>query len=428
MKTQSVDTLIIGAGVIGSSVALHLTALGVHSVVVIDPDLEGTWSSSELNAGGVRATWSQPTNIRLSKLSIDYFASVAREVGYRPCGYLWLHRPERFEAALKAREQQMSLGWPVEAWSVDQLRKAVPFLDKTEDLGGAIFAPKDGLINPNLLKNHYRERARAGGAHFEDRTCLHSAKRASGATSSSLWEVEARVYLPADRSLQESEVSSRMSKSAGDVAAKLLGIQKEDVSQLHFETKTFHAKRVINCAGAWAAEVAKRLGYECPSKPVRRQISLFDCREVDLNQYGMIVDSSGVYFHPEASYGLAGFANAGEPSGVNLQYDGESFFNESIWPALYERSTHFERLRHLQGWAGLYEVSPDESAIIGAVTDRSGLYEAHSFSGHGVMHSYAAGLALAELVTHGAYRSIDLTALSAQRFIEGRSIHEGWVI
>src|SRR4051794_38621185 len=115
---SSVDTLIIGAGVIGSSVAMHLSKKLDAGVRAIDFDLDGSLSSSELNAGGVRATWNQPINIEMAKLTIGYLAQNAEEVGYRDCGYLWLCTPEKMAGALKAREKQTAMGWDVQAWDV----------------------------------------------------------------------------------------------------------------------------------------------------------------------------------------------------------------------------------------------------------------------------------------------------------------------
>jgi glycine/D-amino acid oxidase-like deaminating enzyme len=188
---------------------------------------------------------------------------------------------------------------------------------------------------------------------------------------------------------------------------------------------------VVNAAGPWAKDVARMLGYQSPSYNVRRQISLFDCRDVDLSPYGMIVDPSGVYFHPEAGYILGGVAERDEPRGQNFAYGGEEFFQEKIWMPLAERSSKFEALRHLNGWGGLYEVSPDESAIIGEVrgtgTDRR-VFESHSYSGHGVMHSYACGVALAEHLVRGRTETVDLELFNGDRFEKGRLLSETAVI
>jgi glycine/D-amino acid oxidase-like deaminating enzyme len=411
---MKVETLIIGAGLIGSSVAMHLARKGERGIRVVDFDLEGSLSSSELNAGGVRATWGQAINIEMSRISINYFASVASEVGYRPCGYLWLKTPESLPAALQARELQQQLGWEVQAWDVAELRRRVPFIDKTDDLAGAVFAPRDGLVNPNLLKNHYRAKARELGVVFEDRTWVSGAESLGEGRGIA---VHARqLHSPAFHEAKLSVFSGR-----------------PETEGLPWTEVRYEAARVINCAGPWAPQVAAILGYNCPSQPVRRQVCIFDCREVDLTSYGMVVDPSGVYFHPEASNGLAGFAQPHEPSGVRFQYDGESFFEEWIWPALYQRSTGFERLKHLTGWAGLYEVSPDESAILGqAVSGKlSGagrIFEAHSFSGHGAMHSYAAGMLVAEKIVRGRYETLDAEVFSASRFAEGRLLREHAVI
>lgn len=411
-----VETLVIGAGVIGSSVAMHLAQMGMDSVRVVDFDLEGSLSSSELNAGGVRATLSHPLNIEMSRLSIDYFAAHADEVGYRPCGYLWLYREQKFEQALRQRDVQTKMGWPVEAWDVSELKRRMPLIDKTDDLVGALYAPRDGLVNPNLMKNHYRHLARQAGVVFDDRTWIRSVEYTDQGV-----HLVAQRFAPQMTQEQKTDVLTGQYKSG-----ETLLIQQVE----------YLAQRVVNCAGAWAGKVAECLHYQVPSYPVRRQISIFDCqteRPIDLTSYGMIIDPSGVYFHPEAMNMLAGFANSNEPRGFSYQYDGEAFFMESIWPALYERSSVFERLKHLTGWAGIYEVSPDECAIMGKVTEGEAgrsqrIFEAHSFSGHGVMHSYCAGKVLAELIVGGKYETVDAAILAGGRFAVGQLLSEGWVI
>jgi sarcosine oxidase subunit beta len=415
-KTLNTDVLVVGAGLIGSAVAVGLSRLGVSSVSVVDLDLAGEWSSSELNAGGVRATWSQKVNLLASKLSIEYFQTVAETIGYRDCGYLWLHRPETFEPALRAREMHVANGWQVEVLDVAAIRSRLPFIDKTDDLAGGLFGVKDGLVNPNRLKEHYREEAMRKGARFHDGIFVTSASRAEGGK----WKVRAfraSVILKGEEK-RRILVENPRSETGFD------GIPGEWIE--------IHAEKVVNAAGAWAPKLAGILGYQCPSVPIRRQISLFHAKDVDLNHYGMIIDPSGVYFHPESIYGHSGFANRGEPEGYHFHYDAESFFEEHIWPALYERSSAFESLRHVSGWAGLYENSPDHHAIIGQVANRAGtgtLFEAHSFSGHGAMQSHAVGTALAELMVLGRYETLDLIELSGERFHSGKTIPgETWVI
>ena len=194
------------------------------------------------------------------------------------------------------------------------------------------------------------------------------------------------------------------------------------------QTQTLTGKFLVNAAGPWAARMAKLIGYESPVFPVRRQVSIFDVRGFDMSQFGMMIDTSGVYFHPEATNILGGYADHEEPKGWNLNYDGESFFQEKIWLPLFNRSTRFEELKHLTGWGGLYEVSPDQMGVLGRVEGFANVYENHGYSGRGAMQSYAAGRGLAELMHTGKFQSLDLSGMSAERFRTGKLLPEGLLI
>jgi glycine/D-amino acid oxidase-like deaminating enzyme len=176
MQNDRPQIAIIGAGIIGSALAMALAERGATGVVVYDPDLEGTLSSTELNAGGVRATFYQPANILCSKISIDYFLRHSAEIGYRASGYLWMHDSEGMKRAERSFSNWSAAGWPFEVWDVAKLKNYAPFIDKTTDLVGATFGPRDGLLNPNLLKLHFRDRARAAGVRFLDRHLLRQAE------------------------------------------------------------------------------------------------------------------------------------------------------------------------------------------------------------------------------------------------------------
>lgn len=130
----------------------------------------------------------------------------------------------------------------------------------------------------------------------------------------------------------------------------------------------------------------------------------------------MIFDATGLYFHPEGGYVLAGYSKPDEAPGYHFDHDGDDFFEREIWPRLARRASAFERCRHVLGWPGLYAVTPDRSGIAGAVTGFSKLFEAHSFTGHGVMQSFAVGRAISALVATGRRDRIDLGPLSRARF------------
>lgn len=401
--TLHCDYLIVGAGLIGSSAAMHLGAFVKGkgaSVVTIDADLEGKLSSSELNAGGARATWDQDVNVALSKDSIDFFRTRPAEVGWREVGYLWMFAPEKWAAARERAKRLSRQGLAVAELSVSELQERVPFVDKTEGLAGATFSPRDGLFNPNLLKNIFREEARANGVEFRDGHRVLGVARESNGD----FIIDVAIVPPNEEDLKTFLTTK--------------GAQGG-------ERRKIRARMIVNCAGAWSGKLAQMIGYQSEIWPVRRQVSIFSCREVDLSHYGMMIDTSGVYFHPEANNILAGYADPAEPRGFNLNYDGLGFFEEKIWMPLYERSSKFESLKHITGWGGLYEMTPDSNAVIGRAPGAANVFECYGFSGRGAMQSYAAGRGVAELAAFGKYQTLDLSSLDGSRFARGALVPEG---
>ena len=391
---EAAGTLIVGGGLAGSATAMHLAALGADGVVVVDPDLAGARSSSELNAGGVRATWWQPVNVELCAATIDFFARHRDELGFRQNGYLWLHGPERFPEAVGHLEMQNRFGRGIERLSPAEVSSRWPFIDQLDGLAGATFSPRDGLVSPNAVKEHYRARAREAGVRFVDRRLLvgvaHDWQAVTGAELVAL-------------------------EDEGAAAAALEGRPPDGPRE------TVSCERIVNAAGPWAARVAELLGAPVPCRAVPRQLSLAASREVDLSPYGMIVDTTDCYFHAESGeLILAGYSPPGDPPGYRFAHEGAAFFEREIWPRLAARVSAFDRLGYAGGWAGLYELSPDHSALLGAVEGVANAYEIHSFSGRGVMQSWAAGLCLAELIATGAYRTFpSAAALAGTRFREG---------
>ena len=394
------DVCLIGAGIIGSSVAMALARRGLKTLAV-DIDLSGRLSSSEKNAGGVRATWWQPVNIRLCRASIEYYESIAREVGFRQKGYLWLYDSATWPEALAHLDLQRAHGHPIETLASAEVARRVPEIDKLGGIAGATFSPKDGLINPNLLKQHYRATALRHGAQFLDRVYVLAIEPGADGVRLGCWQ--------ADDAMPDAGLVRLMTQDGPGEAepGRLFDI---------------HADSIVITGGAWSPYPLRLLGLRNYCEPVRRQICLVDNRATNLERYGMIVDTSGVYFHNEGPHILAGYSPPEEPPGYHFNYDGDAFFETEIWPRMFARMSCMERLRHVTGWAGLYEVSPDRSAIVGRAAPR--VFEAHSFSGRGVMQSYGAGQALADLIATGSYGALDASALSRERFERGAQAFE----
>ncbi len=365
------DAIVVGAGIVGSSVAMGLAEHGKRTLA-LDIDLSGRLSSSEKNAGGVRATWWEPVNIALCLASIRYYQDVASEVGFRQKGYLWLYDTDTWPKALAHLEVQRGLGHPISTLSAAEVRQKVPEIDRLDGIAGATFSPRDGLINPNLLKNHYRQRARALGAEFRDGVYIYAIDNCASGVRLEAWQ--------SDEPLPDAALVRMMTQD---------GPGEAEVGHL----ENLSADALVIAGGAWSRNLLRMLGLKDLSEPIRRQVCIVDNRACNLAAYGMIVDTSGLYFHNEGAHVLAGYSPPEEPPGYHFNYDGEEFFMKEIWPRMYARMSSFERLRHVTGWAGLYEVSPDRSAIVGRAA--ASVYEAHSFSGRGVMQSYGAGQALA---------------------------------
>jgi sarcosine oxidase subunit beta len=368
---------------------------------LIDIDLSGKLSSSERNAGGVRATWWQPVNIALGRASIRYFESIRTDVGFRQKGYLILYDEERWPQALRALPVQRELDHPIEVLTAAEVAERVPEIDNLDGIAGATFSPADGLINSNLLKMHYRDKARQRGAILIDHAYVYAIDADGPDVRLSCWHPEA--------ALTDEQLTRIMTQT---------GLGEPGMGRL-LELK---ANAIAITVGAWAPNVLKLVGLDSPTQAVRRQLCVVDSRDTTLEQYGMTFDTSGVYFHNEGPHILAGYSPPDERPGYSFEFEGEAFFQREIWPRMYARASSFERLRMLDGWAGLYEMAPDRSGIVGLARGR--IYEAHSFSAHGVMQSYAVGQALADFIATGSYGAIDLGVLSRERFATGALMYE----
>ena len=412
--TETADVVIIGSGIVGSSVAYHLAEQGCTNVLVIEREAHQGKGSTGKSMGGVRAQFSTAVNIQMSRYSIDFFSRFDEVVGhpadYRPHGYLFCATNERHLEYLKAnRERQTSLGVKnVDLVSREEIAKFVPQL-RVDDIVGGTFCPTDGFVDPHSVMMGFMLNARARGARLWLDTAVTGIEvgpaltGTAGASPASAGKTD---ILPANRS---------------GTSRRVMGVM---TTRGHVSTPI-----VVNAAGPWAAEVARMAGAELPVEPLRRQLVPTEPFDGLPQRFPMVIDmSTGFHFRREGKGILLAWNDPEERSGFRTDFD-PSFVEKILTHAAYRVPALAEaEVNPRRAWAGLYEMTPDHHAILGRAPNIEGLYFANGFSGHGVMHSPASGRITADLILHGRSNVIDISQLSVDRFAEGRLLEETAVL
>jgi sarcosine oxidase subunit beta len=428
--SETADVVIIGSGIVGSSVAYHLAEQGCTNVLVVEREAHQGKGSTGKSMGGVRAQFSTPVNIQMSRYSIDFFSRFDEVVGYpadyRAHGYLFCATNEQQFQYLKTnRERQLALGVQnVELVSPNDIAKFVPQL-RTDDIIGGTFCQTDGFVDPHSVMMGFMLKAREHGVRLwldTQVTAIETDPAHTGPAPTGTAGVP-----PANRTNEVSHAESAGGTPAVPVPPvpgfaipvprKITGVM---TSRGFVSTPI-----VVNAAGPWAAQVARLAGAELPVEPLRRQLVPTEPFDGLPKRFPMVIDmSTGFHFRREGKGILLAWNDPEETPGFKTDFD-QSFVEKILTraadrvPRLAEAEVNPRR-----AWAGLYEMTPDHHAIIGAAPDVKGLYFVNGFSGHGVMHSPASGRMTADLVLHGRSDLIDASPLGVERFTTGALIEE----
>ena len=371
---ERASVVVVGGGVIGTSIAFHLAEAGVRDVVLLEKgELAG--GSTSKAAGGVRAQFSDEVNIRLGQRSLDAFADFERRPGQaidlHRVGYLFcLSRPEDVATFERSVALQNRLGVPSRLVTPAEARELSPLIE-TSDLLAAAYSPDDGHCAPESVVLGYATAARRLGATV----------------------------------LAGHEVTG-------------IDVRGSEVVGVRTPRGVVATDTVVCAAGAWSGPVAAMAGVSLPVQPYRREIAVTGPVAglpgwVEQPMPMTIDFASSFYFHREGPGLLMGISDPDEPAGFGEHRSPR--FLELLAAAAAVRAPRVLDAGVRTGWAGLYEVTPDHNALVGSVESVGRFLYATGFSGHGFLQAPAVGEVVRDLYL-GRPPVVDVTALSVERF------------
>uniref|UniRef100_E1TFW3 FAD dependent oxidoreductase n=1 Tax=Burkholderia sp. (strain CCGE1003) TaxID=640512 RepID=E1TFW3_BURSG len=392
-QVVSSRVVIVGGGVIGSSIAYFLRASDPSvSVTVIERDPTYAKSSSALSAASIRQQFSTPLSVQMSLYGIEFLRNIGEllEVdGNRPSidlhegGYLFLATPAGDATLRENHALQKSLGADINLLDQQALKARFPWLNVEDLVSGAFGESGEGWFDGYGLVQALRKKAQSLGARY--------------------------------------------------VAAEVTGVVREGRKVTHViagNGERHACDTVVNAAGAWARKIAAMMDIDIPVFARRR--SIFNVSSpARLDACPLLIDPSGVYFRPEGKTYICGTSPQADndPDDLPLDEVDHALFDDVIWPTLAHRVPQFEALRVENCWSGYYEYNVfDHNAIIGYHPQVDNCVFANGYSGHGLQQGPATGRGVSELILNGRYVSLDLSSLSWQRLLENRPIVEKNVV
>lgn len=373
------SVIVVGGGVMGSSVAYHLKSdpAFAGSVTVVERDPSYARASSALSASSIRQQFSTPLNIHLSRYGIGFLRQAGDllgvELGLREPGYLFL-ASRAGEAVLRANHTiQTGEGCAVELLDLAALAGRFPWISTEGVTLASHGTANEGWFDGPALMQGFRRKARELGVSY-------------------------------------------LADEVLDISGRTVALRSGG---------RLEASAIVLAAGPWSGEVAARSGIPLPVEPRRRSVFVFDVREAP-GVTPLTIDPSGTWFRPEGRFYIGGTTPVAgnDPAGAPLEVQHQEW-DDIVWPTLAARVPAFEAAKVVNAWAGYYEYNTfDQNGIVGRHPESENLIFATGFSGHGIQQSPAVGRAVAELIVHGSYRTLDLSPFGYDRISAGRPIRE----
>ncbi|MDS1272607.1 FAD-binding oxidoreductase [Lipingzhangella sp. LS1_29] len=374
-RTEIADVVIIGGGVIGTSIAYYLAAAGVPRVMLLERGTLGCGSTCRA-IGGIRTSFGNETNIRLGRHNRQAYASFAtvhgQDIDLTEIGYLYLVTEEadlsEFERCV---ELQRAHGVDSRMITPREAQRLSPHLDPT-GLRAAVWTPRDAIAAPEAVVQGYARSARAHGAQVRTGVTVTAIERAGDGTG--------------------------------------------DITAVHTSHGPVATGTVVIAAGAWSAQVGALAGVDLPVTPVRRQVVFTEPLRLPRPSVPLTVEiPHNFYYRYEGNRLLLGYSDPHQEPGYDARYQLEPWLSRMVERMAVRTPELLDVGLDERGWAGLYEVTPDHNQIVGEFTRPSRLLYATGFSGHGFQMGPAVGTIVRDLYL-GVEPLVDVGPMSIDRF------------
>jgi sarcosine oxidase, subunit beta len=377
---QTADVIIVGAGVMGTSIAFHLAKRKAGKIVLIDKDHVGRGGSGRSSAL-IRMHYSFPPEVELALISLRVFQNWHDIVGapgdFRKTGFVRIVHPNETERLKLNVEMQRKLGVKVELIDKHQLRELEPDWN-VDEVELAAYEPDSGYGDGAGVAGDFLAAARDLGS----------------------------IYVP------RTQISSLLSEH-GRVCGVIAG---QEVIQ---------SPVVIVAAGPWTQPLLQHAGYEVPIECEYHLVAILrNAPDMQPGGCACIDSVTATYFRSDAhDKFLVGDFYGTRPVDPDDFPQGAS--DDSLEEIIDRASRRVPKLQHaevMRGVTGVYDVTPDSRPLLGEIPGIRGLYICAGFSGMGFKISPAIGLIMSELVLDGRATSVDIHAFRPSRFAENSPI------
>jgi glycine/D-amino acid oxidase-like deaminating enzyme len=396
-KQQRYDVVIVGGAMFGSSVAWFLASNPDFdgSILVVEKDLSYEFSSTAHTNSCMRQQFSNEINVRISQFAAEFVTNLRESMGndqrvpnipIQSYGYMYLADNQAFaDSLIKNQKVQQACGAGTKIMSADEIKRDYPFYQLNDIILGSHNLVNEGYFDGGTVFDWCKRGAREHGAEYIEN------------------EVVAMQLIPSGSKVESVALNS------GEL---------------------IQCSMVVNASGPRAVLTARMAGIEIPVEPRKRYSYIFAAEKPLDRDLPLTIDPSGVHMRTDGAYYLAGCAPDKDAA---VDYDDfvqdHKLWEDKVWPAVAGRIPQFEAIKLINSWAGHYAFNTlDQNAILGPHSKVENFIFVNGFSGHGLQQSPAMGRGIAELITYGEYRSLDLSDFNYQRVVDGTPFVEKAVI